>query len=388
MNRRVLLLDDEPAILNAISRRLGEDFEITTVGQGAEALRILSASEPFAVVVTDMRMPQMNGIEFLAQAHDLAPDTTYMMLTGNQDVATAVAAVNEGHVYRFLNKPCQSEHMRQALEAGIQQYQLITGEKELLHKTFCGAVGVLTDVLASTSPAVFSHCDSIQSVFSRLLASLAIEERWEFKLAAKFSLLGYSLLPELSELTADAGDLQLEHLPEAARLGKKLIERIPRLGTVGEIIGEQARTQGAFHWSPSDPPTTAQIVATGSTVLRLAILIDWLSKQGIEATDGLQEIRREMPALTGELLDAIELSWPSLDDMPVVEVGLSELQEGYVLAEDLHASGGACLVRRGRRLTQFLIEKLDQSAQLLHSRVRIYQPPAALRNDQELVINA
>src|SRR5690606_10702833 len=149
-----------------------------------------------AVVVTDMRMPHMNGVQFVAQARKQWPDTVYMMLTGNQDQATASAAVNEGHVFRFLNKPCQGDDLRLAVLAGLRKHELLMSGKDILDKTCCGAVCVLTGVLEICRPDIHGRSTAIQRYVENLRQAMGFDDRWEYKLAAKLSLLGFSLMPE------------------------------------------------------------------------------------------------------------------------------------------------------------------------------------------------
>src|SRR3990172_6792426 len=161
MSKRVLFVDDEQSLLNGIERRLTGLFELSTASSGAAALLTMDENGPFAVVVTDMRMPKMDGVQFIKAARSKAPDSVYIMLTGNQDQATAIQALNEGHAFRFLTKPCPSADLRTAIEAGLRQYQLITCEKELLQKTSVGAVSVLTDVLELARPSIFGRSQKI-----------------------------------------------------------------------------------------------------------------------------------------------------------------------------------------------------------------------------------
>ena len=88
MSEKILFVDDEPNVLQSIQRQLRKRFDMVTAEGGEEALRILKEQGPFAVIVSDMRMPGMNGVELLAQAKDLHPDTVRLMLTGNADQET------------------------------------------------------------------------------------------------------------------------------------------------------------------------------------------------------------------------------------------------------------------------------------------------------------
>src|SRR5580698_1004403 len=101
MDEPVLFVDDEAPLLEAIARSLDNRFRIHTATSGAEGLRVLQSSGPFAVVVSDMRMPGMSGAQFLAQVRDLCPDTVRIILSGQSDLADTVAAVNDGHIFRF-----------------------------------------------------------------------------------------------------------------------------------------------------------------------------------------------------------------------------------------------------------------------------------------------
>src|SRR6266404_8812143 len=123
MSEKILCVDDESSILRGFERVLDGTFPIQTATSGEEGLTLVSEQEPFAVVVSDMRMPGMDGIQFLRKLKEIAPDTVRMMLTGNDDQQTTIDAVNRGNIFRFLTKPCSPEDLEQAIVAGIQQYK-------------------------------------------------------------------------------------------------------------------------------------------------------------------------------------------------------------------------------------------------------------------------
>ena len=106
MTTRVLCVDDDSNILLGYQRALRKQFQIEVALGGAEGLAAVRNRGPYAVIVADMRMPDMNGVELLAQVREIAPDTVRMMLTGNADQQTALVAVNQGHIFRFMTKPC------------------------------------------------------------------------------------------------------------------------------------------------------------------------------------------------------------------------------------------------------------------------------------------
>lgn len=108
MSNRILFVDDDPNILKGFQRNLRKHYDISVADSGQTGLELIANSEPFAVIVADMQMPRMNGVEFLAQTRKISPDSVRIMLTGNADQQTAIAAINRGDIYRFVNKPCRS----------------------------------------------------------------------------------------------------------------------------------------------------------------------------------------------------------------------------------------------------------------------------------------
>ena len=144
MKEKVLFVDDDPNILEAYTRNLRKFYEIDTALKGDEGLARLNGKEPYLVVVSDLRMPGMNGVEFLSKVKEKTPDTIRMMLTGNADLEAAIESVNKGNIFRFLVKPCSVEILKGALNDGIRQYNLVNAERELLEKTLLGSVKMLT----------------------------------------------------------------------------------------------------------------------------------------------------------------------------------------------------------------------------------------------------
>jgi two-component system response regulator HupR/HoxA len=119
----ILVVDDEPDILRAFELSYGDDFRILTAGGGARALEILGA-EDVSVIVSDQRMPGMDGSEFLERSMDVRPNAVRIVLTGYTDIDALVRAVNRSRIYRYLAKPWDDEEMRTALTRAIELFSL------------------------------------------------------------------------------------------------------------------------------------------------------------------------------------------------------------------------------------------------------------------------
>lgn len=130
---RILCVDDERNVLRALERIfLDDDYEIVIAGSGDEGLNIMEESGPFQVVISDYRMPVMNGVEFLREVYERWPETVRIVLSGYADAGSIVAAINEGHIYKFIPKPWNDEELRVTIQNCLERYFLLKRNRELL----------------------------------------------------------------------------------------------------------------------------------------------------------------------------------------------------------------------------------------------------------------
>jgi response regulator RpfG family c-di-GMP phosphodiesterase len=224
---------------------LSREFLIETALGGQPGLDMMVEKGPYAVVISDMRMPGMDGLQFLSRVKAESPDTIRMMLTGNSDMDTAVNAINEGSIFRFLNKPCTKEVMAKALTAALLQFQLVTAEKHLLEQTLSGALQVLTEVLSLVNPAAFSRAERARRYIHHVVTSMKLGNPWQYEVAAMLSQLGcVTLAPETIEAVYSGQKLppneqaQYDSHPSVAYA---LLSKIPRLEPLAWMIEHQNR---------------------------------------------------------------------------------------------------------------------------------------------------
>jgi DNA-binding NtrC family response regulator len=190
MAEEILLVDDDNSVLDGYRRSLSREFVLETALGGQQALQLATDSGPYAVVVSDMRMPGMDGIQVLSKIKALSPDTIRVMLTGNADMETAVNAINEGSIFRFLNKPCSKEVMAKTLTAALVPYRLVNAEKQLLEQTLSGSMQVLTEVLSLVNPAAFSRAERARRYIHHIVTAMNLGNPWQYEVAAMTSQLG------------------------------------------------------------------------------------------------------------------------------------------------------------------------------------------------------
>lgn len=382
MESKLLFVDDDRSLLNGIKRLLSFDYRLDTAESGQEGLDAIRQKGPYSVIFTDMRMPHMDGLQFVERARPIASDAVFVMLTGNNDQETAVHAINQGRVFRFLRKPCEERELLDVIADCTRQFQLVLGEKELLHQTFVGSVRVLTDVIDAIQPELAGRGERVQENIAELCRCSGIDERWEFKLAGRLSTLGLALLPEADRLRMERRDhdsaIAIETRRRTASIVGRLLRDIPRLEDVAAICEQRELATGKIR--TLHPETSAQIVAVGAVLLQAASLWEDLKRRGLSSSDICQEIRRSLPELPSAMTKAIATSSVGKLRLETVVVEVEALEEGMVAGADILTSEGGVLLRRGRRLTQVTVEKLQGYGDLrpieITSASAGFQPPA------------
>ncbi len=353
MNEKVLCVDDEPNVLQALRRQLRRHFHLYTAGSAAEAIEMLMAEGPFAVIVSDLTMPSIDGVEFLTRARHYAPDTVRILLTGNAALDRVIDAINDGYVFRFLTKPCSTEQLIKAINAGIEQYHLVTAERELLEKTLRGSVKVLTEVLALANPTAFGHAGQVRQTVRRLCKRMDIENTWQYEVAAMLSQLGCLTVPpdvlaryyRAEQLEPDEQEV-LEAHPQ---VGRDLIAAIPRLEEVAEMVAYQQK--GYDGSGPPEGDVKGDQIPLGARILKVAIDHHRYKVRGMSDAEIAAELRLRSFEYDPRVLAALEEHVGLKEKYELREVTLNELAPPMVLAQDVKTNDGMLLVSRGQDVT-------------------------------------
>jgi response regulator RpfG family c-di-GMP phosphodiesterase len=358
MNEKILFVDDEENILHSLKRELRKRYDISTTSSGAEALKVMQHQGPFAVIVSDMRMPVMNGIELLTMVKDLYPDTVRLMLTGNADQETAIEAVNKGAIFRFLNKPCSTPTLVMALALALRQYRLLTAEKELLDKTLKGSITVLSEVLGLANPIAFGSALRIKKIVVAIAKELQLPILWQYEIAAMMSQIGCITIPGeiLNKIFADQPiDREEEEMyHNHPRVGAKLLEKIPRLEAVAAIIAEQFRRYDSF----AEQSLISEEVALGAQLLKVANDFDTLRHRGMKRPQILQHFADMGGAYNPEMLTILGQLPLESERERVISVVVRDMVVGMVVDRDIFASNGALVAPQGQEVTWSMLQGL------------------------------
>lgn len=363
MTEKILFVDDEENILHSIKRELRKRFEIYTAASGSEALSILKTDGPFAVIVSDMRMPLMDGIQLLAAVKDQYPETVRMMLTGNADQETAIDAVNKGQIFRFLNKPCPTSTLVIAIALAQRQYRLITAEKELLDKTLMGSITVLSEVLSLASPIAFSSGLRVKSIVGEIARKLQLTNIWQFEISALMSQIGCITLPPdtLNKLYTgqDMDTEENQMYQDHPLIGSKLLEKIPRLETVAAIIGHQLLPYKSFE----EHKDIKEEVSIGAQILKISTDFDTLLHRGSNRLEALNQLQKRPAEYNPELLKILAGIKLSPENEKVVAVDIRDMSVGMITEQDIVALNGLLIAPKGQEVTWSLIRGLKNFSQ-------------------------
>jgi CheY-like chemotaxis protein len=359
MSEKILLVDDEPNVLRACERLLHDRFDTDAAVGAADALAAIKTKGPYAVVLSDMKMPQMDGLQLLTRVKILSPDTIRIMLTGYADVQTALIAVNEGNIYRFLTKPCSKTTLVSALTAGVTQYRLVTSEKDLLEKTLSGCLAVLTEVLSMASPSAFSRALRLRRYMGHIATKLALPNRWKFELAAMLSQLGCVTMPPETIDAVYAGR-PLPPKEQALydthpKIACDLLRNIPRMESIAAMIANQNQPT-ALEGDLSD--REQEETRLGAVLLAAVLDFDARLRQGSSRTEAAYAIGRQHTDLDPQVMMALVEVEPESHEREVRKCPLEQIAPGMVIDEDVRTDTGTLIIGKNQEVTSAVILKL------------------------------
>jgi response regulator RpfG family c-di-GMP phosphodiesterase len=367
---RILCVDDEPRVLDSLVLTLRRDYEVHIAASGDEALKLLADNHNFALICSDMRMPGMTGAVLLNRVMQLYPEVTRILLTGEPGRDAAVNAVNEGQIFRFLTKPCPTDKLKSAIDAGISHHLLVSAERVLLQETLIGCIKALIDVLAITNPVAFGRASRVKRLAMEFAGDLGCRGFWQLEAAAMLSQLGYLSLPvELveklyyGEVLSPDEKVLASGVPEVAN---KLLGHIPRLEPVMQIL--------AALNSPNDAKLSQGTINLGAKILSLVLDYDSLVAQGLSADSAIDQLKRRDKKHDTSMVEKLgaRLGASSAGGEEVRHVPLRLVTPGMIFMDDLRSEFGVLLVPRGFEASESFVSRMRNfGSKLLGEDVRV-----------------
>lgn len=357
LSESILFVDDEAHILDSMKRQLRNRFSIEIATSGQEALEKCRTKGPFAVVVSDMRMPGMDGVALLRLIKDLYPETVRMMLTGNADQETASEAVNKGQIFRFLTKPCPIATLVPALALALRQYRLITAERELLNNTLRASIKVLSDLLGYTSPNAFGSSSRMQPLVLAIGRALEVGNLWQLEIATLMSQIGCIPLPadilDKRFSGQELGETEEELYRNHPQIGANLIQNIPRLEGVAHIIRNQLKPFSQYDQSDGEHGEED----LGAQIIKAAFDHDLLLSRGLGHEEAVKQLALRGDDYNPQVLTELAKCKISIHTRQA-RLRVRDLAVGMVVEQDVEAHNGTLLIPRGQELTWPVLQGL------------------------------
>ena len=353
MNNKILCVDDEESILKGFQLNLRKDFELHLASNGVEGLEVFDREQGFALVLSDMRMPQMDGATMLSEIKKRDPEVVTVLLTGHTDFESAMSAVNEGSIFRMLSKPCPPEMLIQVLNDGLAQHDLIKSKRILLDQTLRGAVDALAQSLSTVKPLFFGRAQRVRRIANELAEMIKLEDAWRVDIASIFSQLAYISLPESvsedvyykKDLTSSVKEM-VRKFPDDTQ---KLIEKIPGLEEVGEIL-EKLAIQHRFETEDGSG------IRKSASILRVALDFDYYEEQGHDRSLIVQTLKSRKEEYDPEITECLsQLLVVAEQKYRLEEILIRKLEIGMRLAQELRLSDGLLVASSGTDVDRQLL---------------------------------
>ena len=335
----VLFVDDDPNILKAIKRNLHGRYKVAVAETIDTATEYLD-NHHFPVVFSDMKMPSMNGADFLILVKEKNPDSIRVLLTGESNVNDAIKAINESDIYKILMKPCTPENLCSTIDSALKLYHAHALEAMIMDKSLIGFVYIILDLLKIISPEIFKRSIDITKIVRSPKTNFQVSDSWSFEVACLLMYLG-SIHYRLYKFESIYGS---ENMVKVIRKSASLLSKIPKFEPVYQILNDLSEF---YH-----KQTTIEALDSDSKVLKF--LVDYHSM--INDSKRNEKLRHmysvdviaQVPFLFGK--KAPETKFRS--------ISVQEVHTGMKTAEDVTTKSGSILIFKDEIITDKHISTL------------------------------
>jgi response regulator RpfG family c-di-GMP phosphodiesterase len=417
---KMLVVDDEEDILSSVRRVFFDNpgIKIFTANSGIEGLKILSDNRDIDLVISDMRMPKMNGSEFLKKSRELVPDAYRMLLTGYSDINDAMSAVNEGGIDLYISKPWKKDEFKTAvgnalqhsalvkenksmnliirkqnaeltelnlsLEAKVKErtrqledaFGLLKEKNEVLMFNFNEIILFLTNILAHYNRFISGHCKRVAEMSKKIVDSMKFtdDERRDIIYAAYFHDIGLIGISDdyinigVDKLNANDSRIYAEH----PALGQKLLSNFKNFNEVSRMIrSHHERYDGSGFpdgLSAADIPAGSRIIGVINDYDNMVFIKGLTPKNAVEIISGSQKDMYD-PEIMNAFIALIDNERKFVTDP--VEIGIESVKEGMYLMSDIYLKNGVLLFHKGSIINSDIMNNIVKFETMVEKGIKV-----------------
>ncbi len=374
MIENILIVDSDLQNLESCKNKLKKTYNIFSASDDDVAIELLDEEGPFAVVASELHIGGKNNHKFLDDVKTFSPDSVNIILTTPAEIPSAVKAVNENNLFRFITKPCSPNIIAEAIAAGVEQYRLVMSERELLEKTLHGSIKILCEMLSLVNPQAFSRAMRLKQYVKHIADQIELTDLWQIEVAAMLSQIGCVTLPPdivnkvhaREELTTPEKAIYNSH----PSVGSKLLANVPRMEVIAGIISKQLQSYSEY------PPLTdmaeeERTIALGAQILKVALYFEQLGTREVLREMILEELCKKEGEFNPKILTACANFKFQEAETTVKMITIKGLDVGMVTDEDIVSKSGLLLMPKGLEITYTSMERLRN---ISHDGVGIKEP--------------
>lgn len=397
----ILFVDDEPQMLTALQRVFrGKEFDVKLAPSGQKGLEILKNEPEFDVIISDMRMPEMDGATFLAKSIELSPKSRRILLTGYSDQESTIRAINDGQVHQYISKPWGNQKLRELVEAEISEKRRIESSsassedhaalqeqvsyvskelanaslfvdmaKEELLSQYNTTIKVISSLIHMRVPTPREMNKNVVSHSVALAKLIKLDQKiiTEIRNAARLYQLGKLNFPEallnkpIQDLNSNESKIYHNHPIHAA----ELLTPLNSLDFAAKLIRHQNEN---YNGSGLPDKLIGNKIPLGSRILRIVIDYQQLIngcyiKDKYASSDALEFLQKYSSVRYDPTL--LKLYAKLIDELDKNQIGqrdklmhVNEIKSGEIVNRDLYSHDGVLLIAKGMSLNESLIQKL------------------------------
>lgn len=379
-NKKVLYIDDEPHLLQAFKSLMRkEDVEIVTLEDSTLYKEVVENQGPFALILSDQRMPVIKGVEILENITAMHPDTIKMLITGFSDYGDTLRAINSGGISRYISKPWNDNELRNIVKEALSNYNLAKENKylieelqknnslltELIEGTVVKTVRLLSDVVGYVNSEAMAQTARVRKLGQIILSTfpdINYDEKWHILCSFDLFNLGIALLPAWLQVSlSKSGLAAINRFPAAKNhhlLAANLLYNIPRFSQVAEIIKYQAKNFDGTG-DPSDEVKGTNI-PFGARLLNILLEYDRQANENLKGEILLREMMAKPNKFDTEIISRIlkHLKPQSAEAKATRKPNeafncmVAQLVEGLLVLEDVVSDGGTKLISANTRISK------------------------------------